>query len=264
MTATAKSVTLSYPGKLPVLSVLEETPQARLNLVDVIGGVPGFPFNRLIQGDNLGVMKALLSQFRNKIQLIVIDPPFGSGRQWWRCRPKSMDLAFDDRLNGAKYLEWLRRRLVFLRQLLTREGSLWVHSNSQTAPYLKILLEEIFGNARHQRCLVWKRSSGHPNARSFPITHDVIFFCPKSKHYFIQQESVPVDPSTLNRHFPYVDAAGRRYATGELTGRTLKTAIDPAFSYTWNGHHRIWRCRLGTMERYARDGTASHHSIRSS
>ena len=254
MTVAAKSVTLSYPGKLPVQSIFEETPEARLGLVDVIGSVPGFPFNRLIQGDNLGVMKALLSQYRNRIQLIVIDPPFGSGRKWWSNRKGSVSLAFDDQRTGLKYIEWLRTRLVFLRELLSKEGTLWVHSSSQLAPYLKILLEELFRYPRYQRCIIWKRCHGHANSRSFPITHDVIFFCPKSKNYFFQQQTVPFESSNLNHKFPYVDAAGRRYATGELTGRTLKTAIDPAYSYTWNGHHRIWRCPQATMERYEREG----------
>ena len=145
MTAPARSVTLSYSGKVPAHLILEETQEARLGLIDVIGDGSGTPFNRLIQGDNLGVMKTLRSQFCNKIQLIVIDPPFGSGRKWWQCHKGSVNLAFDDQLAGAKYLEWLRKRLVFLRELLAKEGSLWVHSSNRSAPYLKIILEEIFG-----------------------------------------------------------------------------------------------------------------------
>ena len=254
MTRTGSPIELCYPDKAPYRTIIEETPLVKMRRVATIGTKSGEPINRLILGDNLKVLKTLLSRFRNRIQLITIDPPFGSGRQWWRCRKGAMDLAFDDRLTGRKYIEWLRKRLVFLRELLTNDGALWVHSSSQLAPYLKIVLEELFRYPRYQRCIIWKRTGGHPNAKSFPITHDVIFFCPKSKHYFFQPETVPVDSYTLNRQFPYVDAAGRRYATGELTGRTLKTAIDPGYSFTWNGHHRIWRCRPSTMERYEREG----------
>ena len=254
MTNPYHSIILSYPGKSGIQSVIEETAGATLARVAVMGNRPTGPINRLIQGDNLAVMKGLLPRFRHAFQLIVVDPPFGTGRRWWCPQTDATQLAYSDDLIGPYYLEWLRKRLIFLRELLAGDGTLWIHSSTQYAPYLKVLLNELFGDVCRQRTIIWKRCQGHANAKTFPVTHDVIFFCPKSKEYFFRKERVSLDPSTLNSRFTYVDADGRRYATGELTGRTLKTAIDPAYSYAWNGHHRIWRCRFTTMKRYEREG----------
>ena len=237
-------ITLHYPGKRESASIFHDVVPAPLN------PLPSFLPNQLYQGDNLGILKALLTDYRAQVKLIYLDPPFATGRVF---RNGSLE-AYRDELIGSDYLDFLYERLVFCKELLAEDGTLYVHLCPKMAPYIRILLDELFGRKPYHRTIIWKRTGAHSNARSYGNVHDVILFYPKTSRFQFDPDSQPYPKNELCKRFPHVDTDGRRFAAGDLSGETLKTAHDPAYQYEWNGHHRIWRCPRPTMERLNQEG----------
>ena len=112
-------------------------------------------FNMLIFGDNLPVLKTLMSNsdVKGKVRLVYIDPPFSTDQEFRSGNSRvstissSLEdqIAYKDTLVGADYLEFLRKRLIFLRELLSNDGSIYVHIDWKKGHYVKILMDEIFG-----------------------------------------------------------------------------------------------------------------------
>jgi len=244
-------ITLRFRGKENPRSIPKRIPAATLSPVFSFGT------NRIYRGDNLGILKALLPKYRGKVKLIYLDPPFSTGRTFrvgGAGRTGGAVVAYQDHLTGSNYLSFLYERLVFCKQLLAENGVLYVHLCPKMAPYVKILLDELFGCAAHSRTIIWKRTGSHPNARSYANVHDVILFYPKSARFEFTPDYEPYPKNEIKSRFPHVDEGGRRFSCGDLAGESLKTAHDPAYRYEWNGHHRIWRCPRQTMERLDREG----------
>lgn len=122
--------------------------------------------NKLIFGDNIQVLKSLLEMKKqgklknadgtDGVKLIYIDPPFSTRRDF---KASSVDQkAYTDRLAGADFLEWLRRRLVILKELLADNGSIYVHLDNKKATHVKILLDELFGENNFRSSIIWDTS----------------------------------------------------------------------------------------------------------
>ena len=104
----------------------------------------------LIQGDNLEALKSLLPYYAGKVKCIYIDPPFGTGREFEN---------YDDNLKHALWLGMINPRLEFLRDLLSNDGSIFVHLDDSESDYAKVLLDEVFGRTNFvQRVTVRARS----------------------------------------------------------------------------------------------------------
>ena len=111
--------------------------------------------NLLIQGDNVAGMRYLLEvkRMRGKIDLVYIDPPFATGGKFiisndrisTISRVREGELAYSDELRGHDYLMFLRERLVLLKELLSVQGSIYLHIDYKIGHYVKILMDEIFG-----------------------------------------------------------------------------------------------------------------------
>lgn len=110
--------------------------------------------NILIYGDNLNAMKGLLSGgFKEKVDLIYIDPPFntnqkftvGNGRASTISRSKNGLIAYEDEKSPEVFLEFLRQRLILMKELLSKEGSIYLHIDFKIGHYVKIIMDEIFG-----------------------------------------------------------------------------------------------------------------------
>lgn len=97
--------------------------------------------NILIKGDNLLGLKSLLQDYRNKINLIYIDPPYNTGNAFEH---------YEDGLEQSIWLTMMRDRLELLKQLLRRDGFICCHIDDTEGDYLKVLLDETFGRDNHQ------------------------------------------------------------------------------------------------------------------
>jgi adenine specific DNA methylase Mod len=135
--------------------------------------------NMLIYGDNLLALKELYADqrgpnrygTRDRIKLIYIDPPFATKQDFMKDREK----AYRDKVVGAQFLEFLRRRIVLLREILAPDGSLFVHLDYKKGHYVKTLLDEEFGEFNFVTEIIWKRTTAHYTAERFAFIHDSIF-----------------------------------------------------------------------------------------
>jgi len=154
--------------------------------------------NILVQGDNLRYMSYLINNgFEGKLDMIYVDPPFfsksdytinikvGSGNKKIEL---AKNLAFTDRWSEGmeEYLKEMTVRLLMMRRLLSDTGSLFVHLDWHSSHYMKIILDQIFGEENFINEIVWNYKSGGAGKRFFARKHDVILFYAKSSRYYFE------------------------------------------------------------------------------
>jgi len=161
--------------------------------------------NKLIFGDNLQVLKKLLKmkeegKLKNAdgakgVRLIYIDPPFATKREF---RGSKGEKAYQDKIIGAQFLEWLRKRLILLRELLTDDGSIYAHLDWKKVHYVRILMDEIFGEDNFVREIIWRIGwvSGFKSvANNWVRNHDTILYYAKNKDRVIfNKRYIPYPP----------------------------------------------------------------------
>ena len=153
---------LVYHGKDREENILADTLAVPLQPVRTFGDNGVGWHNMLIFGDNLQAMKTLLEmkkagRLRNAdgtpgVRLVYIDPPFSTRRDFLGTEDQK---AYQDKLAGAEFLEFLRRRLVLIRELLSDDGTFFVHLDLKKIHHAKLLLDEIFGESRILNEIVW-------------------------------------------------------------------------------------------------------------
>lgn len=151
-------------------------------------------YNRLILGDKQYVLPALLPEFAEKIDLIYIDPPFMTGRDF----KSGGQLAYSDKWgnNLDTYLQWLYETLALLYHLLAPTGSLYLHLDWRVTHYAKVLLDEIFGFSVNtegpgfKNEIIWHYRSGGRTSRRYARKHDTILFYTKSARYCFHPERI--------------------------------------------------------------------------
>ena len=148
--------------------------------------------NRLIWGDNLHVMRQIPS---NSVDLIYIDPPFFSGRQYNVIWGDNNELrSFNDIWEGGMdgYLIWLNARLYEMKRILKSTGSIYVHCDWHASHYVKVEMDKIFGYDNFLNELVWcYRGGGVPKDR-FARKHDIIFWYSKGRDCKFNLDAVRV------------------------------------------------------------------------
>jgi len=174
---------LIYAGKTRDVDVLTETMAVPLQKVKVFGDVKEDQWhNMLIFGDNLQVLKTLLKmkeegKLKNAdgtkgVRLIYIDPPFATKQEF---RAKNGEKAYQDKIIGAQFLEWLRKRLILMRELLTDDGSIYVHLDWKMGHYVKILMDEIFKNNFLGEVVVSRIKKSDKNVKFFNTAIDSLY-----------------------------------------------------------------------------------------
>ena len=122
--------------------------------------------NMLIHGDNLLALKALESKFAGQVKCIYIDPPYNTGSAFEH---------YDDNLEHSIWLNLMRSRLQILRNLLAKDGSIWVSIDDDEGHYLKVLCDEIFGRSNFVSTVIWEKKYTIANdAKWLSDNHDFI------------------------------------------------------------------------------------------
>lgn len=161
--------------------------------------------NRIYWGDNLQVMSHLLKEFRGKIDLIYIDPPFDSKAEYkkaikLRGRSAESDTStFEEKQYGDiwtndEYLQFMYERLILCRELLSDTGSIYVHMDEKRSHYVKIILDEVFGSNNFRREIVWRIGwiSGYKSkANQWIRNHDIILYYTKTSSSVFNKEYIP-------------------------------------------------------------------------
>ena len=252
-----KEYRLVYDGKLKREEVLAQTPAAPWQLVRKYCTQRPYADgwrNLLVWGDNLLAMRELLADqqgadrlgTRGKIKLIYIDPPFATRQDFMKDKEK----AYRDKVRGANFIEFLRRRLILLRELLADDGSIYVHLDTKKGHYIKAVLDEVFGEENFQNEVIWKRSAAHSDSAAFANIHDVSYLYSKTEKPVFNPQYASYDAVYAAERYKHRDPDGRRFMDDNLTAMGLRGG---GYTYDWKGVTREWRCPMTTMERYEKE-----------
>ncbi len=227
---------LVYYGKQRSEDILAETMGVPLQAVRTFGRNGNDWSNKLIFGDNLQVMKSLLELKRQGrlvnadgtpgIRLAYIDPPFATQREF---RGSQEQKAYQDKIAGVEFLEFLRKRLVLIRELLSDDGSLFVHLDYRKGHYVKVLLDEIFGEHNFRNELVVKRritknlQQQFVGIQALTAAHDTLYWYSKQAGTRFGAISVPTEGKKDGYWHHFWSGTDRPTMRYELLGVTPKT-----------------------------------------
>lgn len=245
-------------------------PLYEMELKEQIGQNPN---NLVIRGECLSACAYL----RDKgvfVDLIYVDPPFASGadyakKVYIRRNPKvaaaiaqaesELDIeelkAFEVKMYGdvwdkERYLNWMYENLMAMKSIMSDEASIYVHLDYHIGHYVKILMDEIFGEDNFRNEIIWKRSTAHNDSTGFANLHDCIFYYTKSSELYFDIPLVPYSQEYIDRYYNKVDENGRKYLDRDLSAKGLKGS---GYSYSWKGKDGYWRCPYTTMERLEKE-----------
>jgi len=192
--------------------------------------------NLLFYGDNKDVLATLLGQgFRGKIDLIYIDPPFMSGTDYARkvelrgLKETKTDIddasllqqtMYFDMWRNDAYLQFMYERLVLLKELLAETGSIYVHLDWHVEHYIKILMDEVFGQENLLNEIIWHHDFGGRPKNFIPRKHDNILWYKKGESAIFNKEKLPLLPYKGQLH---------KYRGGDKTEKTVTDVWDIAY-----------------------------------
>jgi len=215
---------LTYDGKASVAQVVD----TKAAEIKCLWKGEGGSQNGLYFGENLGILAQLMEEpnIKGKVRLVYIDPPFSTQSSFYSRKQQH---AYEDTRVGAEYVEFLRRRIILLAELLANDGSLYVHLDEKMVFHMKIVLDEIFGAGNYRNCIVRKKCNPKNYTRKkYGNIVDYILFYTKSGNYVWRK---PIEPWTKRRakEYQYIEeGTGRRYmkvplhAPGVRNGQTGK------------------------------------------
>ena len=195
-------------------------------------------YNRLILGDKSSILRSLLYEFTGQIDLIYIDPPFMTGRDF----KNGGQLAFSDKWdkNPDVYLQWLYETFQLLKLLLSPHGSLYVHLDWRIIHYAKVILDEVFASSALSNSsgfkneLIWHYHSGGRSQKRFARKHDTILFYTNSDQYCFHGERVGERRGTQKRNHmkKWIDNDGNTHWAIHSAGRTYTYGEDSCMTPT--------------------------------
>lgn len=244
-----KEYELTYYGKESEQAIISQTFAAPLQENRKFGEVTESDWlNKIIFGDNLQVLKTLVEMKHrgelknadgtNGVRLVYIDPPFATMQDFSNKDSK----AYSDKLAGAEFLEWLRKRLILLREVLSDDGTLYIHLDYRKSHYVKVLLDEIFGEGNYRNEIIWQKlSSAKSQSSYYSNIKDNIFVYSKSKNSVFNPQYISGKKDDKN--YPHVEEhTGRKYGSFDFTqsGPGPERRFGDKLLLPPNGKHWIW------------------------
>jgi len=218
----AKEYELVYAGKAREEDIIADTLAAPLQEVRTFNRENKFDdewTNKLIFGDNLMALKNLYEDpdIKGKVKLIYIDPPFATKKDFLKDEEK----AYKDKVVGSKFIEFTRKRLILLRELLAEDGTIYVHLDQKKGHYIKVILDEIFIESNFRNELIWKYTGSRAPDNDFPSKHDVIYRYSRKSACVFNHLFTEYSEGAINR-FDKKDKDGR-YKITHRDGKEYKT-----------------------------------------
>jgi len=215
---------LSYQGKTPESELIHSSPKNNYELI-----IGERKENELYFGDNLDVMSHLIhhKELKGKVKLVYIDPPYGTNSIFQSRHQKD---SYKDDLIGSHFIEFIRRRLILIRELLSEDGSIYVHLDSNMTFQIKVVMDEVFG-AKNFRGFITRKKCSNKNSthKTYGNISDYIIFYSKSDSYTWQRATDAWTNEKILKEYPCIDEkSGRRYkkvpihAPGIRNGETGK------------------------------------------
>lgn len=226
---------LRWTGKRPYESTQYYPAQLRERYGEETNGW----INKIFWGDNLQVMSHLLKDYRGKIDLIYIDPPFDSKADYKKKievkgvgKTETDSTSFEEKQYGDiwtndEYLQFMYERLTIMYHLLSEKGALYIHCDWHKSAQLRCLCDEIFGPENFRNEIIWcYRTSLRSSNKSFGRDHDTILFYSKSNQHDIHpdRKDFPVSEATIKRWAAYADENG--FVSNKHFAGSSSTIID--------------------------------------
>jgi len=223
--------------------------------------------NLLINSDNIKGLHYLLNDrdLRGKIDLIYIDPPFATGgnftitdgRATTISNSKNGNIAYSDTLKGSEFIAFLRERLLLLRELLSEQGSIYLHIDYKIGHYVKVMMDEVFGIKNFRNDITRIKC----NPKNFKRTgygniKDLILFYSKSAKPIWHEPKEKYTEKDLEKLFAKKDKNGRRYTTVPIhaPGETVNGNSNKPFKGILPPKGRHWRSSVAVLEEWDSNG----------
>jgi adenine-specific DNA-methyltransferase len=208
----------------------------------------------LIFGDNIDGLKLLLEQpyIAGNVRLVYTDPPYGTGqtytisglRKATISRSNNGRIAYGDRLMGATYLEFLKERLILVRDLMAEDGTIYIHIDLKMGHYVKCLMDDIFGSKNFVNDIARiKCNPKNFSRKGYGNVKDMVLFYTKSKKYLWNNPRQAAQIELDSLRFRSIDSNGRRYTTTPLhaPGETLNGETGKKWREMYPPQGRHWR-----------------------
>lgn len=209
--------------------------------------------NMVIQGDNLLALRALMPLYAGQIKCIFIDPPYNT---------QSAFEHYDDKLEHSQWLSMMYPRLVLLRDLLAKDGSIWITIDDREAHYMKVIMDEIFGRNCFIASCVWQKRYSRENREAIGDVHDYILVYAKNPSIFkAQRNLVPMTEAQAKVYRnPNNDPRGRwrpipmTAQAGHATAEQFYEVITPSGKVHVPPPGRCWGIAEATYKKYLAEG----------
>ncbi len=223
--------------------------------------------NLLIKGDNIAGLNYLLKEknLKGRIDLIYIDPPFATGtnftitegRSSTISNSKNGDIAYSDKLRGNDFLNFIKQRLILLKDLLSEQGSIYLHTDYKIGHYVKILMDNVFGidNFRNDITRI-KCNPKNFNRIGYGNIKDLILFYTKTSNSIWNEPREKYTEKDLDKLFPKTNKQGKRYTTVPIhaPGETKNGKSNQSFKGIMPPKGRHWRTNVETLEQWDNEG----------
>jgi len=223
-----KSVTarLVYEGKASETEILSEH-YSHFRTISANGKASrksvDIPDNSFVLTDNFVGLHTLLNSGK-KVNLFYLDPPYGTGMDF---HSRSLEHAYNDSMGSATYIEFMRRRLILMRECMADDASIYVHIGYQMLAHLKVVMDEVFGEKNFRNLIARRKcSSKNFTTKQYSNLNDYILFYTKSNNYKWNQPGIAPEKAWIDKEYPKIDDFGRRYklvpvhAPGTRNGKT--------------------------------------------
>lgn len=243
---------LKYKGADEVSMTLQRgMPLYEMEKVETVG--ENADGNMVIRGECVSACAYLKSQ-GIQVDLVYIDPPFASGadyakKVYIRRNPKVIEAitkaeqeldiedlkAFEEKMYGdvwdkEKYLNWMYENLMAIKSIMSENASIYVHLDWHIGHYVKILMDEIFGEDCFRNEIIWQRFTFHSDADKFGSVHESIFYYSKNcNDYIFNKQYLPFDPKYIEERFNQTDENGRKYGTSDCTAPAHGATGQPLY-----------------------------------
>ncbi len=263
------------------IETINESTQDRQQSLDMFASGRDMGWkNRLIWGDKKYVLPSLLEEFSGKVKLIYIDPPFNTGADFsfTATVPENSGMDEDEAASFLKepsvleqkayrdtwgrgldsYLQWFYETALLLRELLSEEGSIYVHCDWHVNSYLRTVLDEVFGKDNFLNEIYWKRKTGSSSeigkgTSRFGNDVDSLLFYSKTEMLTFNTQYVENDPEYIRKFFRHRDPDGRLYRIDNLAN----PAYRPNLIYEYKGYKppkNGWAISKTLMEQWDKEG----------
>lgn len=212
--------------------------------------------NTLYEGDS---SKILTSLENNSVDLIYLDPPFFTNRNFEFIDSKNKKISFTDNWENDinKYLDFMNGILNQTFRILSKTGLVFLHCDYHASHYLKVELDKTFGVKNFRNEIIWKRHNSQNNSKQgskiFGRIHDTIFVYSKNDSYHWNQLYDNYTDEYVKKAYRQIDKeTGERYALGDLSGPGGATKGNPY--YEFKGYKRYWRYNKEKMNQLFNQG----------